>query len=321
MEALLELLADGEFHAGDELGARLNISRAAIWKQIHKLGQMGVEVQSIKGKGYRLLEPLELLKRDSILGSLPAGVRGLLNGLELLYQTTSTNDVAMALASRSAGSGMVVLAEQQTAGRGRRGRPWVSPFGCNLYLSVVWEFFQGAAALEGLSLAAGVAVVRALKATGVTEARLKWPNDILVDDKKISGILLEMTGDPCGRCQVVLGAGVNHKISRTAAIEIDQPWCRLDDLNPGISRNQLAAAVISELLGMLDCFQREGFSAFRDEWESLDRYRGAQVQIRTGAHDIVGMADGVDSTGGLRLLTEQGMQIIKGGEMSLRPTA
>lgn len=319
MDKLLELLADGEFHGGDELGAQLSVSRAAVWKQIQKLEQLGLEVLSVKGKGYRLAAPLELLSEESIRAQMLPRAAQLLRGLQLHSQVPSTNDLASSLASKSSGSGWVILAEQQTAGRGRRGRHWISPFGCNLYLSCIWEFFQGAAALEGLSLATGVAVVKAFEALGIRGARLKWPNDILIGNAKVSGILLEMTGDPSGRCQVVVGVGINHKLPLAAAVGIDQPWTRIEDVHPGLSRNRLAAEVISQLLIMLEEFQLNGFSAFKDQWESLDQYRGAEVLIKTGADDIAGVADGVDATGGLRLLTDRGIQIMKGGEMSLRP--
>jgi len=319
MDRLIELLADGEFHGGDELGAQLSVSRAAVWKQVQKLEQLGLEVLSVKGRGYRLSTPLELLQEDSIRSQLLPEAQPLLRDLQVLEHTTSTNDVASSLSAKIPGSGRVILAEQQTAGRGRRGRQWVSPFGCNLYLSCIWEFFQGAAALEGLSLATGVAVVNAFESLGIQGAKLKWPNDILIGNAKVSGILLEMTGDPSGRCQVVVGVGVNHKLPPAAATSIDQAWTRIEDVRPGLSRNRLAAKVISMLLIMLDRFQHQGFSAFREQWEARDQYRGAEVIIRTGAEDLVGIADGVDATGGLRLLTPQGPQIIKGGEMSLRP--
>ena len=317
MEALVKLLADGEFHAGDDLGERLGVSRAAVWKQVQKLQQMGLDIQSVKGKGYRLAQALELLDADSIRAQMPAEARRLLNRLDIHPQVTSTNDLAMAQAT-AGGSGAVFIAEQQTAGRGRRGRTWVSPFGCNLYLSCVWEFYQGAAALEGLSLATGVAVVRALEALGVEGAGLKWPNDVLLNDAKVAGILLEMTGDPSGRCQVVLGVGVNHRMPTNAANDIDQAWTRVDDVCPGVSRNALAAAVLSQLLLMLDKFRDVGFAAFHATWEGLDRFRGREVVIKTGAEDIPGIAAGVDRTGGLRLQTPSGELIMKGGELSLR---
>lgn len=210
------------------------------------------------------------------------------------------------------------MAEQQTAGRGRRGRQWISPFGANLYLSCVWEFFDGAAALEGLSLATGVAVAEALDTLGVSGISLKWPNDVLLSESKLAGILLEMTGDPSGRCQVVLGIGVNHRMPPALATAIEQKWARLDDTNPGISRNVLAARIISNVLLMLQSFEEEGFAPFQPRWQALDAFYGRNVVIKTGAADIEGVADGVDRTGGLRLLTPHGLQVMKGGEVSLR---
>lgn len=318
MEALIKHLSDGEFHAGDELGALLGVSRAAVWKQIQKLEGVGLDVQSVKGKGYRLSQPIELLNEELIRQQLDPTARRLLISLHTLFQTTSTNDVAMSSVASGAQSGFACLAEQQTSGRGRRGRQWVSPFGSNLYLSVVWEFFNGAAALEGLSLATGVAVAEALTDLGVVGVQLKWPNDLLLHGAKLAGILLEMTGDPSGRCQVVLGIGINHRMPPMAARQIDQAWTRVDEHCPGISRNALTAAVISRVLLMLEQFQQEGFAPFRERWQALDAFNGRSVVVKTGAADLEGIADGVDATGGLRIQTATGLQIMKGGEVTLR---
>ena len=318
METLIRLLADGEFHTGDALGERLGVSRAAVWKQIQKLDGIGLDVQSVKGKGYRLAQPLELLDQEIILSQLQPATAPLVTALHTLFQTSSTNDVAMSSVASGAPSGFFCLAEQQTAGRGRRGRQWISPFGCNLYMSCVWEFYSGAAALEGLSLATGVAVAEALADLGVGGVQLKWPNDLLIEGSKLAGILLEMTGDPSGRCQVVLGIGINHRMPSQLASQIDQDWTRVDAYQPGISRNALAAMVISKLVSALTLFRAEGFEPFRDRWQALDGYFGKPVVVKTGAADILGIADGVDVTGGLRLLTDSGPQIMKGGEVSLR---
>ncbi|MGB1059658.1 MAG: bifunctional biotin--[acetyl-CoA-carboxylase] ligase/biotin operon repressor BirA [Ketobacter sp.] len=317
-QELIALLADGRFHGGDELGDSLGVSRAAVWKQIQKLQESGLDIQSVRGKGYRLAHPMEWLDTEQVCSQMDDGARALLSQLDVRSQVTSTNDVALQRAATGVGSGYVCLAEQQTAGRGRRGRHWVSPFGSNLYLSIVWEFHQGAAQLEGLSLATGVAVAKALSRLGVSAVGLKWPNDLLVGGAKLSGILLEMTGDPSGRCQVVLGVGVNHRLPMAAAHGIDQSWAKLDEFRPGIGRNLLASVVISELLLMLERFAANGFAAFRDEWQALDVYADKEVVIKTGASDIFGIARGVDSSGGLRLEISGAIQIIKGGEMSLR---
>lgn len=318
MDRLISLLADGEFHAGSEMGVLLGVGRAAVWKQVQKLQELGLDVQSVKGKGYRLSQPLELLNSEQIKSTLDSAASRLLRSLDIHSQTGSTNDVAMSMAASGAGSGSICMAEQQTAGRGRRGRQWISPYGVNLYLSCVWEFFNGAAALEGLSLATGVAVADALEALGVRGVSLKWPNDVLLAESKLAGILLEMTGDPAGRCQVVLGVGINHRMPPALATAIEQKWARLDDVYPGVSRNLLAATTISKLLLMLQRFQEEGFTPFQSRWQALDAYKGMSVVIKTGAADIEGVADGVDETGGLRLFTPSGLQIMKGGEVSLR---
>lgn len=319
MDDLITLLSDGEFHTGDELGKLLGVSRAAVWKQIQKLESRGLQVQSVKGKGYRLAYPLELLDASLIRACCAPSALQLLTGLDILTQTSSTNDVAMARVASGCASGYVCLAEQQTAGRGRRGRAWVSPFAANLYLSCVWEFYHGAAALEGLSLAVGVAVARSLRLLGVNEVALKWPNDVLVAGAKIAGVLLEMTGDPSGRCQVVVGVGVNHVMPAAAAMNIDQRWTCLEKHHQGISRNLLAATVMSDVLVALETFQLSGFCAFREEWAALDAYCGKPVVVRTGRDEILGIADGVDETGGLRLIDPEGeIQVMKGGEVSLR---
>ncbi len=318
MRKLIDLLSDGQFHPGEELGDVLGISRAGVWKQVQKLQDAGLDVQSVRGKGYRLAFPMEWLDASVIRSHFPHDFVAEVKHLEVLEVTGSTNDVAMAKASQGVGSGYVCLAEQQTAGRGRRGRSWVSPMATNLYLSLVWEFHQGAAQLEGLSLAAGVAVVDALSELGVVGVGLKWPNDLLAGDAKLGGILLEMTGDPAGRCQVVLGIGLNHRIPASVKNEIDQKIIRLEDLKPGVGRNQLAASMIVHLVRMLRTFSIRGFSAFRPRWLELDLYRGLSAEVRTGAENILGVASGVDESGGLLLQTETGIRVMKGGELSLR---
>ena len=315
---LIKLLADGQFHSGDELGTALAISRTAVWKQIQKLESIGLEVMSAKGKGYKLSQPLELLNGDEIQQRITPDAKKNLQTLELYLQTGSTNDVAMSMASQGAGSGYLCLAEQQTAGKGRRGRHWVSPFGANLYLSCLWDFYNGAAALEGLSLATGVAVAEALAEFGVAPLELKWPNDVLSGGRKLAGILLEMTGDPSGHCKVIIGVGINHQMPHSSGASIDQPWISLQEICPGISRNALAAAVISQLFLMLANFRAQGFAAYRERWQKLDCFRDREVVIKTGAKDIEGVADGIDSTGGLRLITPEGLQVMKGGEVSVR---
>lgn len=319
--ALLRALADGEFHSGEELGALFGISRAAIWKQLQKLEEtLGIRCESAKGRGYRLIENIELLDKARMQSLLSKAATDLLGSLTTLVSTDSTNREAMQLMHSAPVRGHIVLAERQLAGRGRRGRPWVSPFARNLYMSVTWEFDSGAAALEGLSLAVGVAVVRALTAVGVSNARLKWPNDVIANGAKLAGILLEMTGDAAGRCQVIIGIGVNVAMTGVAEAEtIDQQWTDASSVaGRNVSRNVLAAAVISELLPLLVEFERSGFSRFREEWMSLDVARGQSIVLHYGEQAIFGVAVGVDESGALTIDTPQGLQRFHGGEVSLR---
>src|SRR5690606_31411421 len=207
----------------------------------------------------------------------------------------------------------VCLAEFQTAGRGRRGRSWISPFGKNIYLSMVWAFDGGAAELEGLSLAIGVAIADGLKILGVEGLQLKWPNDVLWQGKKLAGILLEMTGDPTGVCQVVVGIGVNVAMPAEAASEIDQPWVDLSSISQflnlprgKIERNQLVAALLSQLLPLLENYKKDRFVAYHRRWEALNPYAGHKVQVHMANKTVDGEMLGVGETGALRLKTNVG---------------
>lgn len=315
LETLLAVLSDGEFHSGDELGSILGVSRTAIWKQLKKVEELGLTLDSVKGKGYCLVGGVELLDKKRISQSLSGRTQQLLADLELFSVIESTNTYAMEKAAAGV-SGYVCSAEQQTAGKGRRGRPWVSPYAGNIYLSTVWEFSAGAVSLEGLSLAVGVAVVDALSECGINGAQLKWPNDVLYDGKKLAGILLEMSGDPSGPCQVVVGIGLN--VAMPAAISIDQPWVDTHSINAAVGRNQLLASILNQLLPLLSEFEQNSFSYYRERWQQLDGFAGSEVAILLGEQVVVGREAGVDKTGAVLLETEAGLRSFNGGEISLR---
>ena len=314
---LLSLLADGEFHSGEDLGAALGISRTAVWKQLQKLGDVGLELESIKGRGYRLPGGYCALDADSIRTHLnPEGTLSLAE-IDILQQTTSTSTELAARARQGAASGTVCVAEQQTAGRGRLGRQWVSPFGRNLMFSILWEFDGGAAALEGLSLAVGLELAEALGGMGVTDVQLKWPNDVLCRGRKIAGILLEMQGDAAGRCQVIVGIGVNVAMPDDAAI--DQAWTDLNrEMPTAVDRNQLLALLLNRLLPMLRDFSDAGFSAYQARWQALDALRDRSVTLHRGEQRIPGVCRGVASNGALMFEGKNGLELISGGEVSLR---
>ncbi|WP_341806316.1 bifunctional biotin--[acetyl-CoA-carboxylase] ligase/biotin operon repressor BirA [Pseudomaricurvus alcaniphilus] len=321
LHVLLERMADGQFHSGEALGEVLGVSRTAVWKHLQKLESFGIALESVRGKGYRVPGGLELLDRALIEAGLNAQARALLTELEVLQSVDSTNSIAMARASRGNGNGYICLAEHQSSGRGRRGRKWVSPFGQSLYLSAVVEFSGGAAALEGLSLAVGVALVNALQELGAEGVGLKWPNDLLWDGRKLAGILLEMTGDPAGMCQVVVGVGLNVSVSTLASAEIDQPWAQLRELLPDLSRNQLVVALLNHLLPALQRFQGGGFGAFQEEWEALHLYHDRPVSMLLGNNRVDGIARGVSAAGALRVEVNGKIEEYNGGEVSLRALA
>lgn len=309
MQTLLKLLSDGRFHSGEELGAALGVSRSAVWKRLDGFEHdYGVVVQRVRGRGYRLEEPLTIIAPR--LGSGPWS-------LDVLSSVDSTNAEVLRRLAAGAVAPFSVLAERQTAGRGRRGRQWESPFGANLYYTLGISVRAGAKELEGLSLAVGLCVARAIRSVGVADVGLKWPNDVLVGGKKIAGILLELTGDPADICSVAIGIGVNVNMRKADAI--DQPWTSVREvLGAAVDRNVLLAALESELAQGLSLHRERGFMASLDEWESLHLWQGRRVTLSTATHNIVGRVLGVDERGALRLLVDGQEQRYSGGELSLR---
>ncbi len=318
---LLPLLANGEFHSGQDLADALGVSRTAVWKQVNRLGSdLGLVIESVRGMGYRIPGGIDLLDVDAVKAAMDERASALLARLDVFDTIDSTNAELMRRVQQGCAPGLVCTAEQQSAGRGRRGRPWVSPYASNLYLSLLWEFTQGAAALEGLSLAVGVAVARALHRCAVPPVQLKWPNDVLYGGAKLGGILLEMTGDTAGRCQVVIGVGLNVAMPAAAAGAIDQAWTDIKTItaNQYPGRNHLLAALLNELLPLVADFEQHGFSRWRNDWQALDAFAGAPVVLHTGAAQLGGIARGVDERGALQLETATGVQSVYGGEISLR---
>lgn len=311
---LLTILADGNFHSGEDLGARLGVTRAAVWKQLKKLESLNIPLSSVKGKGYRLSDAIELLDHDEIINK----VDGRLDCLEVLLNTESTNSYLLEKASDHMGKRYAVLAEKQEAGRGRRGRTWVSPFGKNIYLSMLWSFSGGLASLEGLSLVIAIAVEKALAELGVDDAKLKWPNDVYLDKKKLAGILLEVSGEYSGHCQVVIGIGLNIKLSEHDAESIDQPWAQLSGHIAGIDRNTIAAKMISHLIAAIDLFDKQGFDPFQEYWLKRDAFYEQEVDLILPNQVRSGIAKGVNAKGELLLKTELGLESINAGELSLR---
>jgi BirA family biotin operon repressor/biotin-[acetyl-CoA-carboxylase] ligase len=316
-KALLGLLSDGQFHSGEELAQSLGLSRTGIWNLIHELEALGLKLSAVPGKGYRLSRPLELLKEESIRAFLSEAVLPLASRLELHDELDSTNSHLV----RQAGAERVVcLAETQTAGRGRLGRTWLSPFGGSICMSVAWHF-DDHRAIAGLSLGVGVAVIRALKQAGVAEVGLKWPNDILWQGCKLGGILLEVSGEVHGRHAVVIGIGLNFHVPTEHARTIDQAWTDLAQVTGGAipSRNRLIAAILNELLPLLRDYSQAGLAPLLAEWRSYHCLHGKAVIVHQGERRIRGLVAGVTDTGLLVLDCEEGgQQEFASGDVRLR---
>lgn len=317
----MSVLADGEVHSGQALGRVLGLSRAGIWKQIEALRALGVDVEAVPGRGYQIVGGIRLLDKALITAGLDPASSRLAPVFDLRFSIDSTNAEAARRAAQGEQS-YLVLAEHQAQGRGRRGRSWVSPFGRNIYMSLLWPFQTGVAALEGLSLVCALVVVKALSRVGCNGFTVKWPNDVLFQQRKLAGILLEISGDVSGPCRVVIGIGINASMPAGAGTAIDQPYSDLAAVTGRvIDRNLLAAALINELVVALTEFQQHGFAPFRDQWMRLDAYAGLPVEIKAGNNSRVGVAAGVDLSGCLLLDTNEGRVTISGGEMlpSVRP--
>jgi len=318
---IVRRLADGSFHSGETLAVGLGISRAAVWKAVHKAGEvLGLDIESIPGRGYRLKTPLELLDPKRILAAVPNKIQQQIARLEIHDDIDSTNSHLMREAQTGAPSGTLCVAERQRAGRGRRGRTWVSPFGSNLYLSLLWRYSLGPGQLGGLSLAVGAAVAGALEAEGAEGIALKWPNDVLWRRRKLGGLLIELAGETQGPSLVVIGLGLNTRIGGAEAAEIDQPWADLDAvLGPGrYSRNRLAGRLTDGLIRTLDRYGRDGLGPFLAEWERFDLHRGERVEIRFGDERKVGTHAGITEDGALRVEVGDVVEVFHAGEVSLR---
>ncbi|KEQ13963.1 hypothetical protein GZ78_25270 [Endozoicomonas numazuensis] len=318
MDKLLGLLADGQFHSGEELGEHLGVSRAAVWKKLKTLEELGLALDSVRGKGYRLGSGIELLDSVKVQSYLDADVDSKVD-VHTCFITESTNDLVRAQGAASGGVTRFCLAEHQTSGRGRRGRIWASPFGSTVSLSALWQNGEGTASLEGLSLAVGLAVVKALETLGARDLKLKWPNDVLWQGKKLCGVLLEVYGDPTGECEVVIGMGINVRLSEEQLKSIGQPAVDLFRVcDKSVSRNAVAGQLINTLTHLLDGFGQGGFRLFREQWCEYDAFRGKEVTLMASTRSVTGRCMGVDEQGGLLLETSSGIHVFNGGEVSLR---
>lgn len=308
---LISILADGQFHSGEQLGETLGMSRAAINKHIQTLRDWGVDVFTVPGKGYSLPEPVQLLNEELIRSQIQSGAVAVLPVID------STNQYLLDRLS-TLQSGDACIAEYQQAGRGRRGRKWFSPFGANLYLSMYWRLEQGPAAAIGLSLVIGIVMAEVLHDLGAEQVRVKWPNDLYLQDRKLAGILVELTGKTGDAAQIVIGAGINLAMRRVESEVVNQGWINLQEAGITLDRNMLAARLINELRVALEQFEKEGLTPFLSRWEKLDNFIHRPVKLIIGDREIFGISRGIDEQGALLLEQNGAVKAWVGGEISLR---
>jgi BirA family transcriptional regulator, biotin operon repressor / biotin---[acetyl-CoA-carboxylase] ligase len=322
-EDVLRALVDGEPHSGEELARAFGVTRAAVWKQIAHFAEWGLDVEALPGVGYRLARCVELLDAAALRAALPARVAACVGRLEVFTELPSTNRELLERAPPKPGALDVCIAEYQTAGRGRRGRRWSTPLGAGLCLSAAWQFADTPPALAALTLAVGVVARRAVAAVMNVDISLKWPNDLVWDERKLGGILLELTAEAQGGCHVVAGIGLNvelpPKLLRTLS---DWPRGAVDlataaGVSP--SRTALAAALIGELAELFAGYAAQGFQPYRADWRAADFLRGRRVTLDDAAGTVSGTAIGIQADGALLIETAGGARHrVTAGDVSVR---
>lgn len=326
-EVLLRKLADGELHSGEALARELGVTRAAIWKRMDRLRAFGLEVESARRRGYRLSQPIDLIDPAALRARFQRTLGARLNRLEVFTELPSTNRHLLDGAAPASETIDVCLAEYQSSGRGRRGRTWQAPLASGLCLSVGASFAETPPGLAALTLAVGTAMREALVGLADIEIGLKWPNDLVVDDAKLGGILVELAAEAHGGCRVVVGVGVNVELPPALRRRVCAWPAGAADLRSvapaGVpSRTDLAGALVERLATLLGDYPRTGFAPYRDAWRRADYLNGKAVRIDSALGPEHGTARGIDEDGALRLELEPGRERrIISGDVSVRDVA
>lgn len=311
-DILIKELADGDFHSGSILGKQLNLSRTSINKHINALQELGLDIYKVPGKGYCLSQPLDLLDLSYLKSNLIYS-----ENINLFSTIDSTNQFLLNKV-HSLNKGALCCAEYQALGRGRRGRKWVSPFGMNLYCSLYWRLDSGMNAAIGMSLVVGVVLAKTLEQLGCSGVKLKWPNDLYLQGKKLAGVLIEMQGQIGEPAHLVIGCGLNLAMQNDSS-EITQPWISLAQVYKKIpDKNKLTALLVNNLVKALECFEKDGLIPFVKQWNELDLYKDCEVKIIQGTQETVGIERGIDQSGAILIETISGITPYIGGEISLR---
>ena len=319
---VLNILSDGKFHSGEAIAKHFKVSRVSIWQAIAEAEKLGVEIFSVRGKGYSLSHPVQFIDEAKVKKAI--GEMASWFNIKVFDVLDSTNNFLMQEAPKGYPHASCVVANIQTSGKGRRGRQWQSSLGENLTFSFLWRFTKGAAALSGLSLAVGTSLIRSLKKINVNQALLKWPNDILVNDdggyKKLAGILIELQGDMDGQSTAIIGVGINLKLSKKQLVRINQPAIGINQcIDNEVDTNEFLGIIIKDLTEVLAKFESNNFEYFKDEWQSYDAFQDQSISISLGDGGIIsGKEHGVNNMGALEVITEDGIKTFSSGEVSIR---
>ena len=320
---VLKLLDNNRYYSGQALAQRFDVTRATIHNCIVKIESLGISVERVRGLGYRLTQPADLLNQAEIESKFSSSVANNLVEIHCLQEIDSTNRYAGKLELPHEGGFSVVLAEMQTAGKGRRGRHWVSPYAANVYLSLLWPLRRPLHEAGMLSPMLAISMLTALEELGVTGLNLKWPNDIYCHNKKLAGLLIECSGEISGGCKMVVGMGVNVLMSRFDDVDIDQHWTDMLSHTQDWqhSRNDVVAKLIHNAVSALVQFENNTCDDLIDTWSQWDIMKDKQVELHSGQSIKTGVARGIDNDGCLLLETSSGVEKISAGDVSLRASA
>lgn len=314
---LLRCLADGDGHTAAALATALGVAESDVGDLAARLNEQEISVRGSEQGVLKLHGPLDLLDERAIAQRARDAVARLTR-LEIALDPGSTSATLQSRAQTTDIHGHALFAERQSAGRGRLGRPWVSPLARNQYLSIAWTFAGGVESIQGLSLAVGAALADQLEATWQIPVRLKWPNDVYCQERKLGGILINIAGDSTGACTAIVGIGLNVQMPEDAAETIDQPWTDLTtQVGSPVNRSEVAADMLTAIVPLLANYEPGGFKAWRDRWQHRDLLYGEQVHV-SGAQTFCGVAGGVNDEGTLLVRTESGVEAVYGGDVTLR---
>lgn len=322
IQKIVRILSDGEFHSGEFLANSLGVSRTAIWKLINKLQEWQIDVTAIRGKGYQIPDGLTLLDKNFISREIKEKAV-LFSKINVLPTVDSTSSFLTRAWQAEPGNGRICIAEHQTQGRGRKGRKWFSPFGSNLYFSLGLNLPIGLSALGGLSLAVGIGLTKLLNRHTNQKVSLKWPNDLLVNQRKLAGILVEASGDSNDSSFLNIGIGINWNMLDKDE-QIGQPWANLQSIlnceenDKRLDRNEILSLILLELDQLLVEYIENGFESFRKEWSEHSAYYGKAITLQSRSGKVSGTESGIDKTGAIRIKTREGEKTFYSGEVSLR---